>query len=124
MVFLTEKERGEDRMLYLKAGNTEYPAVITGREIDRDWDGRASKTIALQMTYAEAAQLFTDGLVWSVAEKQPDEDGAEQMVRETDCSSYCVAGPITDYRDGSIAVKMGKYTQLELTLRELQEVLT
>ena len=111
-------------MLYLKAGNMEYPAAITGREIDRDWDGRASKTITLQMTYAEAAQLFTDGLVWSVAEKQPDEDGAEQMVRETDCSSYCVAGPITDFRDGSIAVKMGKNTQLELALRELQEVLT
>ena len=111
-------------MLYLKAGNMEYPASVTGREIDRDWDGRASKTVTLQMTYAEAAQLFTDGLVWSVAEKQPDEDGAEQTVRENDCSGYCVAGPITDYRDGSIAVKMGKYTQLELALRELQEVLT
>ena len=111
-------------MLYLKAGNMEYQASITGKEIDRDWDGRASKTVTLQMTYAEAAQLFTDGLVWSVVEKQPDEDGAEQTVRETDCSGYCVAGPITDYRDGSIAVKMGKYTQLELALRELQEVLT
>lgn len=100
-------------MLYLKTGGREYPAVIAGKQIDRDWDGRASKTITLQMTYAEAAQLFTDGLVWSVVEKQADEDGAEQTVRETDQSSYCVAGPITDYRDGSIAVKMGTRTEEE-----------
>lgn len=100
-------------MLYLKAGNMEYQASVTGKEIDRDWDGRASKTVTLQMTYAEAAQLFTDGLVWSVVEKQPDEAGAEQTVRETDCSEYCVAGPITDYRDGSIAVKMGTRTEEE-----------
>lgn len=100
-------------MLYLKTGGREYPAVIAGKQIDRDWDGRASKTITLQMTYAEAAQLFTDGLVWSVVEKQPDEDGAEQTVRETDQSSYCVAGPITDFRDGTLAVKMGMQTEEE-----------
>ena len=105
-------------MLYLKAGGAEYPAAITGREIDRDWDGRASKTVTLQMTYAEAAQLFADGLAWSVVEKQPDEAGTEQTVRETDCSSYCVAGPITDYRDGSIAVKMGMRTEEEQTEQE------
>lgn len=28
----------------------EYQASITGKEIDRDWDGRASKTVTLQMT--------------------------------------------------------------------------
>lgn len=100
-------------MLYLKTGGREYPAVIAGKQIDRDWDGRASKTITLQMTYAEAAQLFTDGLVWSVVEKQADEDGAEQTVRETDQSSYCVAGPITDFRDGTLAVKMGMQTEEE-----------
>lgn len=100
-------------MLYLKTGGREYPAVIAGKQIDRDWDGRASKTITLQMTYAEAAQLFTDGLVWSVVEKQADEDGAEQTVRETDQSSYCVAGPITDYRYGKITVKMGMQTEEE-----------
>lgn len=100
-------------MLYLKTGGREYPAAIVGKQIDRDWDGRASKAITLQMTYAEAAQLFTDGLVWSVVEKQADEDGAEQTVRETDQSSYCVAGPITDFRDGTLAVKMGMQTEEE-----------
>ena len=111
-------------MIYLKVQENEYPAYISGRLIDRDWDGRASKSITLAMTHAQAAQLFTDGLVWSVVEKQPDEDGAEQTVRETDQSSYCVAGPITDFRDGTLAVKMGGYTQLETALRELREELT
>lgn len=106
-------------MLYLKAGNMEYPASVTGREIDRDWDGRASKTVTLQMTYAEAAQLFTDGLVWSVVEKQPDEDGTEQTMRENDCSGYCVAGPITDNRDGTCTSKMGKKTASDI-LAELE----
>ena len=36
----------------------EYQASITGKEIDRDWDGRASKTVTLQMTYAEALPLY------------------------------------------------------------------
>jgi hypothetical protein len=106
-------------VLYLKAGNMEYQASITGKEIDRDWDGRASKTVTLQMTYAEAAQLFTDGLVWSVVEKQPDEDGTEQTMRENDCSGYCVAGPITDNRDGTCTCKMGKKTASDI-LAELE----
>ena len=90
----------------------EYQASITGKEIDRDWDGRASKTVTLQMTYAEAAQLFTDGLVWSVVEKQPDEDGTEQTMRENDCSGYC---------DGTCTCKMGKKTASDI-LAELEKV--
>ena len=106
-------------MIYLKVQENEYPAYISGRLIDRDWDGRASKTVTLQMTYAEAAQLFTDGLVWSVVEKQPDEDGTEQTMRENDCSGYCVAGPITDNRDGTCTCKMGKKTASDI-LAELE----
>ena len=41
----------------LKANGMEYPAQICGKQIDRDWDGRASKTIVLAMPYAQAAQL-------------------------------------------------------------------
>ena len=52
-------------MIYLKVQENEYPAYISGRLIDRDWDGRASKSITLTMTHAQAAQLFTDGLGWS-----------------------------------------------------------
>ena len=72
-------------MEYLKVNGTEYPAHFCGKQIDRDWDGRAAQ--------------------------------------EQDCSGYCVAGPITDNRDGTLSIKMGSYTQLEQALRELEEAL-
>lgn len=34
-------------MEYLKVNGTEYPAHFCGKQIDRDWDGRASKTVTL-----------------------------------------------------------------------------
>ena len=73
------------------------------------------------MPYAQAAQLFVDGLCWSVVRY---EDGADGPAQEQDCSGYCVAGPITDNRDGTLTIKMGSYTQLEKALRELEEALT
>ena len=104
----------------LKANGMEYPAQICGKQIDRDWDGRASKTITLAMPYAQATQLFVDGLRWSVVRC---EDGTDGAVQEQDCSAYCVAGQITDNRDGTLTIKMGSYTQLERALRELEEAL-
>ena len=51
------------------------------------------------------------------------EAGADDAAQEQDCSGYCVAGPITDNRDGTLSIKMGSYTQLEQALRELEEAL-
>jgi hypothetical protein len=52
-------------MIYLKVQENEYPAYISGRLIDRDWDGRASKSITLTMAHAQAAPRrwakWTDG---------------------------------------------------------------
>ena len=67
------------------------------------------------------SQLLFDGLCWSVVRY---EDGADGPAPEQDCSGYCVAGPITDNRDGTLTIKMGSYTQLEKALRELEEALT
>lgn len=52
------------------------------------------------------------------------EADADDAAQEQDCSGYCVAGPITDNRDGTLSIKMGSYTQLEQALRELEEALT
>ena len=113
-------------MIYFKANGTEYPASIAGKITDRDWDNRESKAVTLTATYAQAAQLFVDGLSWSIVQRdtvpvygedgQPTGETTEQ-VQEFDNSAYCVAGPITDNRDGTITAKMGKKTELEL-LRE------
>ena len=102
-------------MEYLKVNGTEYPAHFCGKQIDRDWDGRASKTVTLAMPYAQAVQLFVDGLRWDIVRR---EAGADDAAQEQDCSGYCVAGPITDNRDGTLSIKMGSYTQLEQALRE------
>lgn len=110
-------------MIYFKANNTEYPASIAGKVTDRDWGGRESKAVTLEMTHAQAAQLFVDGLVWSIVQRDTvpvyDTDGkptgeTEEQVQEWDNADYAVAGPITDNRDGTITAKMGKKTELEL----------
>ena len=116
-------------MIYFKANNTEYPADIAGKITDRDWDGRASKSITLTMEYTAASQLFVDGLSWSIVQRDTvpvyDKDGnptgeTEEQVQEWDNSDYNVAGSITDNRNGTCTCKMGKKTQLE-TEQELRK---
>lgn len=112
-------------MRYIKINETLYPATISGRVQDNDWDNRESKAITLEMDYATAAALFVDGLAWSIVQReevptyQPDENGnpvqigTEMQETEFDNSEYNLAGDITDHRDGTITVKMGKLTDLE-----------
>lgn len=113
-------------MTYFKTNNTEYPADIAGKIPDREWDNRKSKAITLEITYAEAAQLFVDGLSWSIVKRDTvpvyDESGnptgeMTEQVQEWDNSDFCVAGSITDNRDGTCTCKMGKKTEVEI-LRE------
>lgn len=110
-------------MIYFKTNNTEYPASIAGKMADRDWDNRASKAVTLEMAYAAASQLFVDGLSWSIVQRDTvpvyGADGnptgaTEEQVQEWDNSDFCVAGSITDNRDGTCTCKMGKKTQLEI----------
>jgi len=114
-------------MLYIKINNTLYPARVSSLPRDGEWNWRASKSVTLEMTHGEAAALWVDGAVWSevVPERtytKPDGEVVTLPERETDCSDWCVAGSITDHRDGTITVKMGKKTDGEM-LAELLEVL-
>ena len=116
-------------MIYFKTNNTEYPASIAGEIPDRDWGGRKSKAVTLGLTYAQAAQIFVDGLTWSIVQRDivpvQDTDGnptgeTTETVQEWDNSDYNVAGSITDNRNGTCTCKMGKKTQLE-TEQELRK---
>jgi len=112
-------------MTYLKINETLYPAEINGKLVDNEWGKRDSKAITLEMDYATALALFVDGLVWSIVMDVPQvqEDGSVLTVQEEyDNSEYGMAGPITDNRDGTVTVKMGKKTDGEM-LAELMEVL-
>lgn len=118
-------------MTCIKINETLYPATISGRVVDKDWDNRASKAITLEMDYTTAIALFVDGLVWSIVQRdevpvydeQGNQTGTEIKESEWDNSEYDVAGSITDHRNGTITAKMGKITDAE-ALAELREVLT
>lgn len=118
-------------MTYVKIGETLYSATISGLKNDRDWNDRESKTIKLEMTHAEAEKLFVHGLAWSivmdVTNTIEQEDGTfieETVQEEYDNSEYSIAGSITDNRDGTLAVKMGKPTQIETLESQITGTIT
>jgi hypothetical protein len=114
-------------MVYLKINDTMYPASFRQRIMDSEWNNRGSMAITLAMPHAEAASLFVDGLEWSLVQQfDPYTDADGSLVtpdpEETDYSDYCVAGPITDNRNGTITAKMGKLTDAEALSIILGEV--
>lgn len=108
--------------IYIKVNQTEYPAAVNGVNNDRTWDGRDTKTIMLTMTHAEVAALLPDNTPWSIVQRETvdvlDEQGqptgqTKEVVNEYDNSAYSLAGDITDHRDGTVSIKMGKPTDAE-----------
>ena len=115
--------------IYIKVNNTEYPAAVSGVYNDRTWNERDTKTITLTMTHDEAATLLPSGTPWSIVQRDMvdvlDEQGqptgeTKEVVNEYDNSEYSISGEITDHRDGTVSIKMGKPTETE-TLREQLE---
>lgn len=106
-------------MTYIKINGELYPAGISGSLRDYSWGERASKSITLTMSYADAAALFVDNIAWSIVMDVENESG-ETVREEYDNSEYCIAGDITDHRDGTVTVKMGRLTDAETILTELE----
>ena len=90
---------------FVKINSINYPAEIYGHVRDRDWDNRESKVIVLALTIQEALDLFVNGLQWSVVY-------GTQVIPQDE---FIVAGPITDNRDGTVSVRMGKPTAAEVS---------
>jgi glycyl-tRNA synthetase alpha subunit len=110
---------------YVEINGKQYPAVITGRLNDKDWGNRESKAIEVEMTYAEAMELFVDDVAWNIIQdieamkEVENEDGELVMKHVTeqevyDNSEYSIAGDVVDHRNGTVTVKMGKPTAEEL----------
>ena len=119
--------------IYVKVNNTEYPATVDGVNNDRTWNGRDTKTVTLTMTHAEVAALLPDNTPWSIVQRDMvdvlDEQGqptgeTKEVVNEYDNSEYSMAGSITDNRDGTLAVKMGKPTQIEMLESQITGTIT
>lgn len=107
-------------MTYIKVNNTLYPAMIDGKTVDYAWDKRETKSITLNMTYADALALLPDNTPWSIVQDVTDmvEDDGGDITETTkqveyDNSEYCMSGAITDNRDGTVTIKMGKPTEIE-----------
>ena len=124
-------------MIYVKVNGALYPATIDGQMQDYTWDNRETKTITMQGTYDEIVGLFKDGTPWSIVMKETvqkrNEDGSpvldeagnpvtEEQTSEWDNSEFSMSGPITDNRDGTVSIKMGKPTDLEDAMELLLEV--
>lgn len=110
--------------IYIKVNNTEYPAAVNGNLVDRNWNGRDTKTIYLTMSYDAVVALLPDNTPWSIVQRDTvdvlDEQGqptgeTKEVVNEYDNSAYSLAGDITDHRDGTVSIKMGKPTETELS---------
>ena len=118
--------------IFVKVGDKKYPASITGRIHDSEWDERSTKEITIETTYEDALTTFVDNVTWSILQEveqfveKRDENGepivseegepimtTEIVLEEFDNSDYNIAGDITDHRDGRITIKMGKLTELE-----------
>lgn len=122
-------------MTYIKVNNTLYPATIDGKIADYEWNRRDTKSITLTMTYAEVLALLPDNTPWSIVQKdivqKYDENGkllvdadgnpvTEEFTTEFDNSEYTMSGVIRDNRNGTVTIKMGKLTEIESILSELE----
>lgn len=107
---------------YLKVNGQEYPATLIYNYKDRNWDMRETQTVHLTMPYAQAAALLPSGTPWSIVQRETvdklNNDGnptgeTEEVVNEWDNSEYSLSGAITDHRDGTVSIKMGRPTEAE-----------
>ena len=113
----------------IKVNGTEYAAKITELHHDNNWGGRSAMMLRLTMSAAEAAALLPAGAKWSIVLRDTvpiyDDNGlqtgSQEAVTETDMSEYCLAGQITDHRDGTVSIKMGKATEVETLRAQLED---
>lgn len=102
---------------YLKANNTETPCEAAEHYRDSAW-GRPTCTVTINGSAAEIAALLPSNAPWSLIEREDvlDELGAptgQTVDHERDMSEYSLSGDITDHRDGTVSIKMGKPTETE-----------
>lgn len=109
---------------YVRINNIDFPTIeINGSLQDPQWDNRHTKVIRFEhMTYSDVVTLLPNNTQWDIVciwdENIYNEEETEiiDTIQHTDIfdnGDFCLTGPIIDWRDGSISIKMGKLTDLE-----------
>lgn len=102
-------------MIMINIGGRQMECSVATRPSDSMFGGRESKAVTIASNYADAVSLFVDGVLWSITSDVTEADGSIRQVT-TDMSAYAISGPITDNRNGTVTVRMGKYREEELML--------
>lgn len=96
-------------MIKFADGTTvETISVLITDETMRNHNRNVAVMTVTGIDYAQASKLFVDGAKWSIVE-----DG-----QEYDWSNYGTAGSITDNRDGTLVIRMGKNNTTEQDLQD------
>lgn len=92
----------------LRINEKEFP-LLSARAATENMKGFRRDVISLTITatYQEAAAAFTDGSTFTVV------DDSVTPAEEFEYTDHTMAGPITDHRDGTVTVKMGKANTAE-----------
>lgn len=86
--------------------------IFAGPETLRGYRRDVATITTTGIDYAQAVELFVDGAKWSIVET------TEQGEQEYNWSNYGVAGSITDNRDGTLIIKMGRNNTVEQDLQD------
>ena len=96
--------------------NATFP-LLSARAATEELKGFRRDVISLTITatYQDVASAFTDGSTFTVV------DDSVTPVEEFEYTDHTMAGPITDHRDGTVTVKMGKANTAEQDALDAQQ---
>ena len=97
-----------------------------GGTLPRQRVGTPTCTVTIKGSAAEIAALLPNNAPWSLIEREDalDESGmltGQTVDHERDMSDYSLSGDITDHRDGTVSIKMGKPTEVEALRAQLED---
>ena len=100
----------------LRTNEKEFP-LLSARAATEELKGfrRVVISLTITATYKEAAVAFTDGATFTVV------DDNMTPAEEFEYADHTMAGPITDHRDGTVTVKMGKANTAEQDALDAQQ---
>ena len=102
--------------MYISINSTTFP-LLAARAATEQMNNHRRDVISLTITttYAEAAAAFTDGSTFTVV------DDSVTPPEEHVYPDHTMAGAITDHRDGTVTVKMGKANTAEQDALDAQQ---